>query len=239
MLIGGGCGLRLLGTYFYIDWLERISLLPCLAGLCVLVWGWKALKVAGPAIAFLAFMVPLPFRIEQSMGGPLQGLATAVSTFALQTIGLSAQSEGNVIVMEHATIGVVEACSGLSMMILFFALSTGVAMLIQRPLIDRLIVVASAVPIAVIANIARITVTGVLHETVGEHLANIVFHDLAGWLMTPLALVLLGLELRLLSWVLVEAPAAAPAPAIEAGAEVEDGPGRRPVPASLETTVGS
>lgn len=208
MLIVVGCGVRLLSNYIYFDWLERISLLPCLAGLIVLGWGWEALRVAWPAIAFLAFMVPLPFSIEQAMGGPLQSLATVVSTFALQTIGFTAQSEGNVIIMEHATIGVVEACSGLSMMILFFALSTGVAMLIRRPLLDRLIVVASAVPIALIANITRITVTGVLHETVGEHLANVVFHDLAGWLMTPLALLLLGLVLRLLSTIFVEAPVA-------------------------------
>jgi hypothetical protein len=67
------------------------------------------------------------------------------------------------------------------------------------------VIVASAIPIALIANIARITITGVLHETVGERIASIVFHDLAGWLMMPLAVILLGIELRLLDWVLSEA----------------------------------
>lgn len=211
-LIAAGSGLRLLGTYVYFDWLDGVSLVPCLAGLCALVWGRGALRVAAPAIAFLAFMVPLPFRLEQALGGPLQQVATLISTSTLQTLGLSAVSEGNTIVMEHARIGVVEACSGLSMMILFFALATGVAMLIQRPLVDRLLIVASAAPIAVVANIARITVTGVLHETVGERVANIVFHDLAGWLMMPLGLTLLGLELQLLAWLFIEPTPERPIP---------------------------
>lgn len=207
-LLALGGGLRLAGAYFYLDWVESVSLLPCLAGLCVLGLGAPSLRWSWPAIAFLLFMVPLPYRVELAMGWPLQRLATEVSTYTLQTLGLSALSEGNIIYMNEATIGVVEACSGLSMMLLFFALSTAVTMLSDRPWLDRILIVASAAPIAMVANIVRIVVTGVLHETVGDQVANIVFHDLAGWLMMPLALGLLGLELLLLSKLLIELPAA-------------------------------
>src|SRR5262249_8698964 len=57
-----------------------------------------------------------------------------------------------------------------------------------------------AVPIAVLSNVTRITVTGVLHKVAGGEVADYVFHDLAGWLMMPLALGLLWLEMRLLGW---------------------------------------
>ena len=87
---------------------------------------------------------------------------------------------------------------------IFFALSTAMIMVIQRSWLEKGIILASAVPIALIANITRITVTGILHKTVGRDLADLVFHDLAGWLMIVQALVLLWLELRLLSWVLIE-----------------------------------
>jgi hypothetical protein len=50
----------------------------------------------------------------------------------------------------------------------------------------------SAVPIALIANVTRITVTGVLHVSVGGEIAHAVFHDWAGWFMMPLALGLFG-----------------------------------------------
>ena len=210
VLIGGGLALRLAGAYFYYGWFEAVSLLPTLAGLCVLVWGWRSLSWSWPAIAFLVFMLPLPFRIEAALSYPLQRVATKASTYALQTLGFPALAEGNVIHLNDVEIGVVEACSGLSMLFTFFAMATGVVLLIHRPLLDKIVIVASAVPIALAVNMMRIIVTGVLHETVGHRLANVVFHDLAGWLMMPVALGLLWGELTLLALLLVTpSPAAA------------------------------
>ena len=59
---------------------------------------------------------------------------TTASTFALQTLGLPAVAEGNVILLNDVRLGVVEACSGLRMLVIFFALSTAVALLMRRPL---------------------------------------------------------------------------------------------------------
>jgi exosortase len=189
------------GALLYLDWLNGLSLLPCLAGLAVVLSGWAALRWAWPAIAFLGFMVPLPYRLEAFLTQPLQRLGTLASTYALQTLGFAAFSEGNVIRLGHAHIGVVEACSGLSMLVVFLTLSVAVALVVHRPRWERLLVVASGVPIALVANITRITVTGALHKVAGSELADLVFHDLAGWLMMPLALGLMWLELHLLSWV--------------------------------------
>src|SRR5262249_15573466 len=63
--------------------------------------------------------------------------------------------------------------------------------------------VSSAVPIALLCNLIRITVTGLLHEKVNSDVANAVFHDLAGWLMMPLALGMLWAEFKLYSILLV------------------------------------
>ena len=49
--------------------------------------------------------------------------------------------------------------------------------------LDKIGIVLSALPIAIIANVTRIVATAVLAETVGSQAANVVFHDLAGWLM--------------------------------------------------------
>jgi len=98
----------------------------------------------------------------------------------------------------------VDACNGLGMLVTFFALTTGVAIVLNRPLLDKLVIVASAVPIALLANIVRITVTGILYEKVGGEVAMMVYHGLVGWLMTPLALVLTMGELIIFSHLLVE-----------------------------------
>lgn len=206
VLVLAGSAIRLAGALAYIEWLDAISLLPSLAGIVLLLGGPAALRWAWPSVAFLAFMVPLPYQIEMALGWPLQRLATEASTYALQTCGVAAVGEGNVITLESGQIGVVEACSGLSMLILFFAIATGVALVVRRPLVDRLLIVASAVPIALVANITRISVTGLLQEAFGPRLAHLVFHDLAGYLMMPLALGLLWIELAVLSRLLIEIP---------------------------------
>jgi exosortase len=201
-ILVAGLAVHAAGIGLYLDWLNAISLLPCLAGVAVLLGGWPCLRWAWPGVAFLIFMVPLPFQLEVGLAQPLQRLGTVVSTYALQTLGFPAFAEGNVIRMGEVRLGVVEACSGLSMLVIFFALATAVGVLVRRPLWERLLLVASAIPIALLANIIRIVVTGVLHKVAGRALADLVFHDLAGWLMMPLALGFLWLELRLLAWVI-------------------------------------
>jgi exosortase len=199
LFLAAGIALRLVGARFYVDWLEAISLLPLLGGCVLLLGGWPALRQLSPAIAFLGFMIPLPYRIETGLSQPLQRLATAGSTYVLQTLGRPAFAEGNIIVINDARIGVIEACNGLGMFLLFFAMATAVALLIRRPLWEKIVLVMSAAPIAVGVNVARITLSGLAHELIGTEWADAIFHDFAGWLMMPLALVALGVEAKVLA----------------------------------------
>jgi exosortase len=202
-LITAGLGLWLAGARLYFPWLEAVALLPCVLGVFALLGGAAALRWAWPAVAFLLFMVPLPYRLGTAMAPSLQRFATLASTYVLETLGFPAVAEGNIILLNDARIGVVEACGGLSMLIIFFALSTAVAILIRRAWWEKGILVLSAVPIALVANVTRIVATGVLAELVSATAADI-FHEWAAWWMMPLALALVALELRLLSRLLVE-----------------------------------
>jgi exosortase len=207
-LVALGAALNYFGAYFYLQWFQFLSLIPSVAGLVLAAGGWSAFRWSLPSIAYLFFMMPLPYRVEQALGAPLQRIATVVSTYALQTMGLPAVAEGNIILIDDARIGVVEACNGLGMLFMFFAFAFAAALVLKRPLADKIIMILSAVPIALLANVARITITGLLHHSVGGKVADVVYHDLAGWLMMPLALGSLWLELILLSHLFVEAPAA-------------------------------
>lgn len=190
---------RLLGGSMDIEPLDAFSLLPTLFGLVLLVGGGRVLRWAWPGLAFLAFMLPLPFSVETALAQPLRRLATVASTYALQTLGLPALAEGNIIILDTYRLGVIDACNGLGMLMTFFALATAMALVAPAPLADRLVLVASAIPIALISNVVRITATGVAYYWFGAAVAQTVLHDLAGWLMMPLALLLLWLELRLLA----------------------------------------
>ncbi|HTU23149.1 MAG TPA: exosortase/archaeosortase family protein, partial [Gemmataceae bacterium] len=197
-VLTSGAVLRLVGAYYYLDFFDGFSLLPVLWGLVLLLGGWPLCRQSAPAIGVLVFMLPWPFQVEGALSGPLQRLGTVVSTFSLQTLGLPAVSEGNIILIDNLEIGVLEACNGLGMLSAFFAISTTVALVIHRPLLDRLAVFLSAVPIGVLMNLVRLTATGLLYALVGAPAAQLFFHNLAGWLMMPLALAAVGAELYLL-----------------------------------------
>ena len=198
--------LRLLGAYFYFAWFDQLSLLPAVAGVAVAVGGKSAWRWSWPAIVFLVFMIPLPGRLSDALAGPLQRFATQVCANILQTMGFSAQPEGNVIVLSEVDLGVVEACSGLRMLMVFIAVSAAVAAVAERSTLQRFLILLSSIPVALLCNVIRITATGVLHETVSHEIADVAYHDVLGWFMIPMALVLLWVEVWLLGRLLT-APA--------------------------------
>jgi exosortase len=210
-LIVLGAAMRLSSAYFYFALVDPLSLVPLLAGIVLFVGGWRALRWAAPSILFLVFMIPLPGALGGMLSHPLQRAGTICSTYLLQTLGIPAIAQGNVILLSQMQMGIVEACSGLRMMMLFFAVAFAMAFVEKRPLLDRAIILLSAAPVALIANIARIVLTGVLHEVASHRVADTLYHDLAGWFMMPLAVLLLWLELALLARLLIVPSTAKPA----------------------------
>ena len=180
-------------VFLYQPWLDAGSLIIALAGVVCTMGGRVGWRWAWPAILFLSFMIPLPYRLQFVLGSKLQAIATYASTYLLQTLGVPALSEGNIILLTKERLGVVEACSGLSMLVTFFALAIGFALVIGRHWLYSVAMVLAAAPIAVLANVIRITVTGVLYEANQNKMAQVVFHDVAGWLMMPLGVSFLAL----------------------------------------------
>jgi exosortase len=197
-VVAAAVNLRLLGAYYFIQWFDDLSLVIALAGLCLLAGGWAAIRWAGPAIAFLLFMIPLPYQIESALANPLRVCATETSTFVLQTLGFPALAEGTDIHLGEQVLQVAPACSGIGMLLVFFTLSTAIALVLDRPWVDRVVIVASAIPIALVANTIRIAITGALYQLASAEQAKKFFHDSAGWGMMLVALLLLWLEIKVM-----------------------------------------
>jgi exosortase len=151
-------------------------------------------------------MFPLPNSVSHALGWYLQVIAARASEFTLQTIGYPTYREGVILHVKDHVLEVQNACNGLSMLLTFAALSVGMVMLVNRPWLDRVLVLLAAVPVAILANVIRIVLTGVLYNEGGKELGDRLFHDFAGWMMMPIALVVLWLGLKLLDWVLVDDP---------------------------------
>lgn len=193
--------IRAVSVLYYVRILDPAAIIPAFAGIIVCVFGWRGLRWCWPAAVFLVFMLPMPGAVANLLSHPLQRVGTLASTFLIQTLGIPAIAEGNVITLREGQLEVVRACSGLKMMSLFFAVCWGVAFLLERPWVDRLLLIVSAPPVALVANILRITLTALLVEW-GVTAANL-DHELAGWLMMPTAVLILYGELALWDRILV------------------------------------
>lgn len=234
--------MRWTSAYFMFQTLDAPSMIPLFAGLTILVGGWRAFHWAWPSIVFLAFMMPLPGFLATRLSLPLQQVGATISTYTIQTIGIPAVVQGNIIRLQDGSLDVAQACSGLRMLMLFFAICVGAAFTLdcQFPSDDedggsrgpwlfafgplrliwqlmharivpeydtlwkKIVIVASAVPIAVIANVVRLALTAIFYHVVNPEFGAGAGHDLAGVLMMPLALLILWGEVAFLSVLLLD-----------------------------------
>jgi len=194
-----GIALFLLGQIGAELFLMRVSLVVLIAGLVLYLSGWRYLQGMAFPIIFLLFMIPWPAIILNALTLPLQLLAARLSTSSLQLMNLPVYREGNVIFLPHATLEVVEACSGIRSLVSLLALAVVFAYMTQRHVWKIAVLVVSATPIAIIANAFRIWGTGVLAHVYGPQAAEGFYHTFAGWLVFVIAFVLLAVEGTVLS----------------------------------------
>ncbi len=171
-----------------------VSLIVGLAGLVALMAGSMALRRFAFSLAFLIFMIPLPVALYTMVASPLQGLVSRVAAALLVATGIPVLREGNLLTLPgDVRMFVAEACSGMRQLTGFLALTTAVAYLGSRPAWQRAALVASAIPVAMTANIARVTLTGWI-MAYDPALAAGTFHTLEGLLMMGFGLSLLAGE---------------------------------------------
>jgi exosortase len=208
---------RLLAYERYSLWLETATFVPAAACLMLTLGGWPLLQRGWPAVVFLLFMLPLPQSANNMVALPLQRIATLGSVFVMQLTGLLVRAEGNVIIVDLVhnpkPLEVALACNGLSMLMTLAATVTATIMLYPLPNWKRLVVLASAIPIALVSNIIRIVATGWCYHWIEGERAKEFAHDWSGYLMMPLALVLVGIEVLILSWLAADSEAKAEAAA--------------------------
>ena len=198
-------GLRYVGAQWYLGSIDAWSLILWTAGVVWILGGWRVFWWALPSIVFLFFMIPLPWRYERLLSVPLQRIATQASCWVLQFLGEPALASGNTIIIGEQKLDVAVACAGLRIFIGVIALAYIYAVLCRRSWWERGILLLIAPVIAVVANVARIVVTGLLYQHADSDAAQHFYHDTAGWAMIVLAAVLYALVLFYLTIVVREA----------------------------------
>ena len=192
-------GIRLFGLFFMYGSAERLSIALSIAALVLLLFGWQLFRKVFTVLLFLCLMLPWPNRVQAAVALPLQSWATSSAVFCLETLGYEVIQQGNIIHIGEATVAVAEACNGLRMVTAFLVICSLVVLLVKRAWWEKLIILASSLPIALLCNTVRLTVTALAFTVLtGEHWEEI-FHDFGGYAMMPLALAAVVAELWLLT----------------------------------------
>ena len=194
---------------------QRLSLILLLAGIVVYFWGVTLLRLLLVPLGLLFLAMPIPAIVFNRIAFPLQLFASRCAVWSMSVLGIPVLRQGNIIELKPLNsfdtkkLEVVEACSGIRSLMTLLTLAVVFAYFTHSPSGDppasgkrfgwlrsywfwrAVIIVASAVPIAILTNAFRVSGTGVLAHYYGTAIADGFFHEFSGWAIYVVAFILL------------------------------------------------
>jgi exosortase/archaeosortase family protein len=195
---------------------QRLSLILLLAGITVYFWGLSLLRLMLVPLGLLFLAMPIPAIVFNKIAFPLQLFASRCAVWSMSVLGIPVLRQGNIIELkplnsfETRKLEVVEACSGIRSLMTLLTLAVVFAYFSHSPSDDdqpnsgkrfgwlrsywfwrAVILVVSAVPIAIVTNAFRVSGTGVLAHYYGTAVADGFFHSFSGWVVYIVAFIML------------------------------------------------
>jgi exosortase len=168
-LLGIAAAQYLLGVAAAEFYLQRTSAVLFLGGGVLFLFGPRMAAECAFAVAFLLFAIPPPNLVMNWIAFPLQLQASRFTEVILDVAGIEAVRSGNVIHLQHVSLEVARACSGLRSLVTLSALGAILAegSLLPagrgpRSVLGRVLVFAAVFPVAVAVNSVRVAATAVL-----------------------------------------------------------------------------
>ena len=183
--------LYVIGSKIELFRLCIISFLMSSFAFSLFFFGWGVVKELAFPLGFMVFMIPIP-RLDD-LTAPMKLFASWISAGFLKFVGLSVYREGNVIMLPKFTLEVATACSGLKSLVLVTTLSVFYGYLFLAKNTQRILLFLLSVPIAIIANIARIITVGLISNILSTQALFHFVHDFSGVFVFIVAGVLLAL----------------------------------------------
>ncbi len=188
-----------------------LSMIAAIGAVVLFLGGWRLVRYTWLPIVFLLFAIPLPRRYYVGLTMPMRQIAASVATALLNLLhGVDATASGVVIDIVYKghrlepPLDVAEACSGMRLMMAFLALGVAMAYLHYRPMWQRIVLLVSTVPIAILCNIVRVAVTGFIYVLAEPRYTQGIYHDMLGMAMLPLAFAFYGLLATFMASLFIE-----------------------------------
>jgi exosortase len=176
---------------------QRISLVVMLASVAIYFGGFRILRLAAVPLSLLVLSIPIPQIVFNKIAFPLQLFASRCAVAAMSAFDIPVVRQGNVIELMPLgsavpkRLAVVEACSGIRSLMTLVTLAVVYAYFTKPKsehskgytIVRPLILIAAAVPIAILTNAVRVSGTGVLAHYYGTRVADGFFHSFSGWVI--------------------------------------------------------
>ena len=170
----------------------RVSMVGLLFGITLYLAGPRFLREIWFAFFFLLFMIPVPYIIYYSATFPLQLLGSKIAAGVLGVIGIPHLRQGNIIhLSNNYSLEVAEACSGLRSLVTLLALGALLSYLTLKTKWKAMTLFLATIPIAIAANIFRITVTAIGAYGISRKIAEDFLHELSGTIVFMFSLICL------------------------------------------------
>jgi exosortase D (VPLPA-CTERM-specific) len=182
-LIGLGLVVAVIGNLVQIDDLVFYALIIWIAGLVLTSFGFRRGLFFWPSVLHLVFMLPLPTFLYWKINTALQLVSSEIGVVLVRLMGVPVFLEGNIIDLGIYKLQVAEACSGLRYLFPIMSFSYVFAILYRGPAWHKIVLLLSAVPIAVLMNSFRIGVIGVMVDRYGISHAEGFLHFFEGWII--------------------------------------------------------
>ncbi len=202
VVVAAGIGAGYFGIRHGMEVFWHIGAVLTVIGCVLSVLGTQVLKAFFPVFLVLAFLVPVPATLRQDMSMPLEHICSKVSQQVLEVLGVPVSRSGNVLTVKGISVEIAEACDGLRMAIGLLLVMATFTLGTPMHRGARVLFLILSPFMAVLCNVLRLIPTVWVFGTFPHPFAQM-FHDVAGWLMLPVAFVLLSLLLRLLRWAAV------------------------------------
>jgi len=190
LVIAWGAAQLLVATLGTELFTARMSFVVTLVGIIWTLGGTRMLRKLAFPLFLLLFMLPIPAVIYSAATFKLQILASQLADSALTLLSVPVLREGNVLELPNQKLSVVDACSGIRSLLSLTFLSLVYGYFFERKTWVRTVLFFSTIPIAIIANASRVTITGIMTQIKAE-LAEGFFHEAEGWVIFMVALVIL------------------------------------------------
>lgn len=170
-------GLWLLGSVADINLALHVAVVLIWPAMVYLFYGPRVFAVVAFALGYLLFAIPF----GNFMVGPLQTVTAHLSVLALELTGVPVVMDGHFIDTPASAWHVAEACSGIKFFVATAAFGVLYAHLFYNGMKRRLIFVALALIVPIIANGLRVYLTILIGEYFGLKYATGTDHLIFGW----------------------------------------------------------